>query len=199
MKDKRIAICGAGAVGSTLADSLARQGLTSLRVIDFDRVEAHNPATQVYTTEDVGALKVQALKDHLFRAAGVEIEAVGKKLTPENAATLLKDVDLVIDGFDNSASRRAVAEACAAIPCLHVGLFAGYGEARWNEGYRVPGDPAAGDPCAAPLSRNLIQLVCAVAAELALRFLRDGTKESRSVTLGDLSINREEESDSSGR
>ena len=73
-----------GAVGSTLADSLARQGLRRLRVIDFDRVEARNLATQTYTTDDVGALKVQALKDQIFRATGVEIDAVPKKLTPEN-------------------------------------------------------------------------------------------------------------------
>ncbi|HEX7900352.1 MAG TPA: ThiF family adenylyltransferase [Planctomycetota bacterium] len=192
MKDKKIAVCGAGAVGSTLADSLARQGVGHLRVIDFDRVEARNLATQTYTTEDVGALKVQALKDQIFRAAGVEIDAVPKKLTPENAAKLLKDVDLVIDGFDNSAARRAVTTACASTPCLHVGLFAGYGEARWNEGYRVPNDPAEGDPCDVPLARNLIQLTCAVAAELALRFLRTGAKESRSITLGDLRINPEE-------
>jgi molybdopterin/thiamine biosynthesis adenylyltransferase len=192
MNDKRIAICGAGAVGSTLADTLARQGLQHLRVIDFDRVEKRNLATQTYTTEDVGALKVQALKEQIFRATEVEIEAVPKKLTPENAAKLLKDVDLVIDGFDTSASRQAVTTACAAIPCLHVGLFPGYGEARWNEGYRVPGDPPAEAPCDQPLARNLIQLTCAVAAELALRFLRTGVKESRSITLGDLRINSEE-------
>lgn len=192
MKDKRIAICGAGAVGSTLADSLARQGVGYLRVIDFDRVEARNLATQTYTTEDVGALKVQALKDQIFRATGLEIEPVSKKLTPDNAAKLLKGVDLVIDGFDNSAARQAVATACAAVPCLHVGLFTGYGEARWNEGYRVPKDPGEGDPCELVLARNLIQLTCAVAAELAVRFLRDRSMESRSITLGDLRINAEE-------
>jgi molybdopterin-synthase adenylyltransferase len=192
MNDKRIAICGAGAVGSTLADSLARQGVKRLRVIDFDRVEARNLATQTYTTEDVGSLKVEALKNQIFRATGVEIDAVAKKLAPENAAKLLKDVDLVLDGFDNSAARQAVTGACAAIPCLHVGLFPGYGEARWNEGYRVPGDPPEAAPCDAPLARNLIQLTCAVAAELAVRFLRTGVKESRSITLGDLRINVEE-------
>ena len=193
MKDKRVAICGAGAVGSTLAESLARQGVGFLRVIDFDRVEARNLATQTYTTEDVGRLKVEALKDQVFRAAGLEIEAVPRKLTPENAGKLLKDVDLVIDGFDNSAARGAVTTACgAAIPCLHVGLFTGYGEARWNEGYRVPKDPGEGDPCEVRLARNLVQLACAVAAELAVRFLLTGAKESRSLTLEDLRINPEE-------
>jgi hypothetical protein len=75
------------------------------RVIDRDRVEVHNAATQVYTSEDAGALKADALKDHLFRAAVTEIEAVSKDLVAANAKKLLKDVDLVVDGFDNSAAR----------------------------------------------------------------------------------------------
>ena len=43
----RVALCGAGAVGSNLADNLARQGVASLRVIDHDRVEEHNVSTQL--------------------------------------------------------------------------------------------------------------------------------------------------------
>lgn len=189
----RICLCGAGAVGSTLADALARQGIRSLRVIDRDRVEAHNVSTQIYTSEDAGALKADALKEHLFLATGNEIEPVAKELTAANARKLLKDVDLVIDGFDNSASRRAVTETCLAEgwACLHVGLNADYGEVRWNERYRVPGD-AAGDVCDYPLARNLVTLVVAVAAEVVVRFLLTGVREDYSVTLKDLKVNRED-------
>lgn len=189
----RVCLFGAGAVGSTLSDALARQGVRTLRVIDRDRVEAHNPATQVYTSADVGKQKAVALAEHLFRAAGVEIDAVGKELTSENARKLLGGFDLVVDGFDNSASRRAVTEACLAAgwACLHVGLNADYGEATWNERYRVPGD-APGDVCDYPLARNLVQIVTGVAAEVVLRFLVSGAREDYSVTLKDLRINREE-------
>lgn len=191
----KVCLCGAGAVGSTLADALARQGVKTLRVIDRDRVEAHNVSTQIYTSEDAGAFKAEALKDHLFLAAGIEIESVAKELTASNAKKLLKDVDLIIDGFDNSASRRAVTDACLAEgwACLHVGLNADYGEVRWNERYRVPGDAAAGDVCDYPLARNLVQLVSAVAAESVVRFLLTGAREDYSVTLKDLKVNRESE------
>jgi len=190
----KVCLCGAGAVGSNLADALARQGVRSLRVIDRDRVERHNVSTQIYTTEDAGALKADALKEHLFLATGTEIESVAKELTAANARKLLKDVDLVIDGFDNSASRRAVTEACLAEgwPCLHVGLNADYGEVRWNERYRVPGD-AAGDVCDYPLARNLVHLVTGVASEVVVRFLLSGAREDYSVTLKDLKVNREDE------
>src|SRR5688500_8275806 len=76
----RTTLCGAGAVGSNLADNLARQGLAHRRVIDHDRVEEHNVSTQLYGESDVGAWKVEALRNRLFRATGVEIDAVRKEL-----------------------------------------------------------------------------------------------------------------------
>ncbi len=187
-----IVLCGAGAVGSNLADALARQGAKNLRVIDHDRVEPHNVATQVYLAEHAGEWKVEALRDLLFRAAGVEIDAVRQELVPANAAKLLAGADLVVDGFDNSASRRAVAEACAAagLPCLHIGLNAGYAEIRWNERYRIPAD-AAGDVCDYPLARNLVLLAAAVGAETALKWLCEKVKEDRSITVRDLQVNEE--------
>jgi tRNA A37 threonylcarbamoyladenosine dehydratase len=72
--EKQVVICGAGALGSNLADTLYRQGFTKVRVIDMDRVEGHNVNTQFYGSNDVGAMKVNALKTRLFRDTGVEIE-----------------------------------------------------------------------------------------------------------------------------
>ena len=184
-----LALCGVGALGSHLADNLVRQGLRQLRVIDRDRVEEHNVGTQLYGEADVGAWKVEALRQRLFRAAGVEIDAVRKDLTDRNARSLLQGAGLVLDTFDNSASRRLVLEQCRAlsIPCLHVGLFADYGEVIWDEGYRVPQD-AAGDVCDYPLARNLVLLTVAVASEVVLRFVLDGTRQSWSATLRDFAV-----------
>jgi molybdopterin/thiamine biosynthesis adenylyltransferase len=185
----RLTLCGAGALGSHLADNLVRQGAGKLKVIDRDRVEEHNVSTQLYGESDVGAWKVDVLKNRLFRAAGVEIEAVNKELTGRNARSLLKESGLVVDTFDNSASRRLVQEQCRALalPCLHVGLFADYAEVVWDEVYRVPGD-VAGDVCDYPLARNLVLLAVAVASETLVRFLLDGTRQNWSATLGDFAI-----------
>ena len=79
-----ITLCGAGALGSLLADNLARQGFRRWTVIDRDRVEEHNVGTQLYGESEVGAWKVEALRNRLFRAVGVEIEAVAKELTERN-------------------------------------------------------------------------------------------------------------------
>jgi molybdopterin-synthase adenylyltransferase len=185
----QVTLCGAGALGSHLADNLIRQGFGSLRVIDRDRVEEHNVSTQLYGESEVGAWKVEALRNRLFRAAGVEVDAVNKELTERNARTLLKDAGLLIDAFDNAASRRLVQETCRTLgrPCLHVGLFEDYAEIIWDEAYRVPAD-AAGDVCAYPLARNLVLLAVAVASEAVVRFVLDGERGDWSLTLRDFTV-----------
>ena len=186
---QRLTICGAGALGSQLADNLARQGFRQMRVIDRDRVEEHNVSTQLYGESEVGAWKVEVLRQRLFRATGVEIEALRKDLTDRTAKSLLQDGGLIIDTFDNSASRRLVQEQCRALasPCLHVGLFADYGEIIWDPHYRVPQD-VAGDVCDYPLARNLVLLVVAIASEMVVRFALAGIQEDYSVTLRDFAV-----------
>lgn len=62
----RIHIIGCGSVGSTLAENLARCGLTKMTLWDFDRVVPHNLCNQMFRQQDVGKLKVEALKDILM-------------------------------------------------------------------------------------------------------------------------------------
>ena len=189
----RVTICGVGAVGSNLADNLVRQGVSNLRAIDHDRVEEHNVSTQTYGEADVGVWKVEALRSRLFKVAGVEIEAVRKELTAQNARQLLGDCDLVVDAFDNSAARQLVQETVRAsgIACLHVGLYEDYCEVVCDEMYRVPRD-VAGDVCDYPLARNLVLLAVVIASESIVKFLATGERAGWSGTLGDLAVRRTE-------
>lgn len=185
----RVTLCGAGALGSNLADTLARQGLRKLRVIDRDRIEEHNVSTQTYGEGDVGAWKVEVLRSQLFRCTGIEIEAINKELSERTAAKFLNDSDVVLEAFDNSASRRLVSEYChhSKVACLHAGLFADYGEVIWNECYRVPGDVGP-DVCDYPLARNLVLLTVAIAAETLLRSIDSGVRDNWSITLRDFAV-----------
>lgn len=61
----RIHIVGCGSVGSTIAENLARCGITKMTLWDFDTVEAHNIVNQMFRQQDVGKHKVEALKDIL--------------------------------------------------------------------------------------------------------------------------------------
>lgn len=190
---QRITICGAGALGSNLVDTLARQGFSNLRVIDKDRVETHNINTQVWSETDVGALKVEALKNKMFRDVGVELDTISKELTATNAAKFLRGSALVVDCFDNSASRKVVQDTCRGqkYECLHIGLNTDYGEIIWDAEYRVPKD-VAGDICDYPLARNLVILTVSVAAEEIVDWSLAGKarKCSWSITLRDFAIRR---------
>lgn len=61
----RIHIVGCGSVGSTVAENLARCGVTKMTLWDFDIVEPHNLANQMFRQKDVGKPKVEALLDIL--------------------------------------------------------------------------------------------------------------------------------------
>ena len=185
----KILICGAGAVGSNLLQNLARQGFARLAVVDRDRVEASNLATQTYRKADLGAQKATALKNDVFRIAGVEIEATAAEVTDRNATKLFKGASVVVDGFDNAASRALVARTARelALPCLHVGLAADYAEVMWEADWRCPSGKGE-DMCDYPLARNLIVLATAVASESLIAWVDRGAMTSWTITLKDLAV-----------
>lgn len=61
----RIHIVGCGSVGATVAENLARCGITKFTLWDFDVVEPHNLANQIFRQKDIGKTKVDALMDIL--------------------------------------------------------------------------------------------------------------------------------------
>lgn len=61
----RIHIIGCGSVGSTVAELLARFGLTNFVLYDFDVVEPHNVVNQMFTSKHLHMPKVEALKQML--------------------------------------------------------------------------------------------------------------------------------------
>jgi molybdopterin-synthase adenylyltransferase len=189
VREQFITVCGAGALGANIAESLARTGFNGLRVVDRDRVEERNLSTQPFYRSDIGGQKAKILAHSLYRALGVKVEARAEELTSRNARKLLDG--LVIDAFDNSISRGAVKAACEAakLPCLHVGLADAYAEVIWNESYRVP-SPARDDVCDYPLARNLVTLALSVACETIIRYVATGERESFTITLEDFAVRR---------
>lgn len=184
-----VTVCGAGALGANIAESLARMGFRRLRVVDRDRVEERNLSTQPYYRSDAGAFKARVLANALYRALGVEVDARSAELTEANAAKLLTESALVVDVFDNSASRRVLKEYAerAGVACMHAGLAGDYAEVIWNEVYRVP-SAAHDDVCDYPLARNLVTFTVAVACETIVDFVATGARRSHTITLRDLAV-----------
>lgn len=191
--DRPITVCGAGALGGNLADTLARMGFARLTVIDRDRVETRNLSTQPYSRAEVGAPKARALATGLYRAVQAKVEPIVAELTAGNATRLLDRSALVADTFDNSAAREAVSVAARArdMPCLHVGVGADglYGSGIWEPGYQVPRD-APDDPCDYPLTRPLALVLAALAARAITTFFADGQRRDFEVTWSDLGVHQ---------
>lgn len=189
--EKQITICGAGALGGNLTETLARMGFMRIKLIDKDRVEMRNLSTQPYSRAEVGAPKARALANMLYRAVQAKVEPVVVELTTANVQALLQKSDLVIDAFDNRAGRAAISEETRTqhIPCLHIGFSADglYGNGLWEPGYQVPQE-VSGDPCDYPLTRPFALMMASLAARTIIDFFRIGQGVNFEFTWHDLTI-----------
>jgi sulfur-carrier protein adenylyltransferase/sulfurtransferase len=117
LRAARVAIVGAGGLGSPVALYLAAAGVGSLGIIDFDVVDTSNLQRQVlYGTSDVGTPKVAAAAARL-RDVNPHITVVPhqQRLTSANALEVLAAYDVVIDGTDNFPTRYLVNDACVLL------------------------------------------------------------------------------------
>ena len=112
LKKSKVLIVGCGALGSTVANILARAGV-SLRLVDRDIVEKLNLHRTLLMEKDIGKPKVQALKEMLTKAnSSIRVEAVFKDFNPYNAEKLVKDCNVVVDGTDNMSVRYVMNDVC---------------------------------------------------------------------------------------
>ena len=131
LKAARVAVIGAGGLGSPCLLYLAAAGVGRLTIIDDDSVAVSNLQRQIlFTTADTGRAKVTVAAAHLAALnPHVAITPVATRIAPGNAAALLAGHDIVADGCDSFATRLAVADAALAlaVPLVSgaVGTFDG--------------------------------------------------------------------------
>lgn len=111
-----VLIVGAGGLGSPVALYLAAAGVGRLGIVDEDKVEISNLHRQIlHTTADVGREKAVSAAASIARLnPGVRVDAISQRVSASNAAALIADYDLVVDGSDNYPTRYAINDACAA-------------------------------------------------------------------------------------
>lgn len=97
-----------------------------LGIVEHDRVELSNLQRQLlFETSDIGRSKADAAKDRIEELnPGTKVELFHCKIDENNARSIIKDFDAVIDGSDNFATRFAVGEACMAenIPLISAAV-----------------------------------------------------------------------------
>ena len=112
----RVLVVGVGGLGSPIALYLAGAGVGTLGLVDNDTVSRSNLQRQVlYGEEEVGRAKALCARQRL-EALNHDILVRDHvcRLTPENAAELIGQYDLVVDGCDNFATRYLIDDTCAA-------------------------------------------------------------------------------------
>ena len=114
LQNKKIAIIGVGAIGSSHALLLTKLGIKNLIVVDRDIVQKENLSTQVlYTKKDLNKPKVEVCKEALKKInKDINITKVFDHLDFKNINKILKDSDLILDGTDNLSTRFLIDEYC---------------------------------------------------------------------------------------
>ena len=125
-----VAVCGLGGLGSNIAYSLARAGVGTLILIDFDRVDVSNLNRQQYKAAQIGMEKPQALAENLREIAPyIALTHYTQKITPENVVPLLSGADIICEAFDAATEKSMLVNAVLEqLPDKY--LVAGSGMAR---------------------------------------------------------------------
>ncbi len=110
LNQSSVLIVGAGGLGAPLALYLASAGIGRLGLVDADRVALSNLPRQIlYEAGDIGRLKTEAAVDALYdRNPEVKLDIHSLRLNAENAATLIKEYDIIADGSDNFETRLTI-------------------------------------------------------------------------------------------
>jgi sulfur carrier protein ThiS adenylyltransferase len=128
----RVGIAGAGGLGSNCAASLARCGVGTLVISDFDRIEEGNLSRQYYFTDQVGMMKTTALKENLARInPEVFVIIYQKKLDRENIPVIFSGCDVIVEAFDQAEMKEMLIETVQTL-MPGIPLVAGSGLAGWG-------------------------------------------------------------------
>lgn len=194
--ESHVVLIGVGGIGCPSLQYLAGAGIGRLTLIDDDVVEASNLQRQtIFTPPDIGISKAEAAAvwTQAFDPA-LDVTAHVSRITRDNAASLIAEADLVLDGCDNFATRLAVSDACVAagIPLTSAALGRFQGQVANFAGHRerqacyrcFVGDAFDAEDCDSCADTGvlgaMVGMIGAFAAMHAMRVLLEGV-----ATLGD--------------
>lgn len=130
----RVLLCGCGALGTVLAETLVRAGVGQIKIVDRDFVELSNLQRQVLFDEtDVAARlpKAIAAAEKLKQInSTVDIEPIVADIDHTNILSLAADVDLILDGTDNFEVRYLINDVSLelGIPWIYCGCIGSTGQ-----------------------------------------------------------------------
>lgn len=187
IRQSKVLLCGCGALGTVLADTLTRAGVGMIRIVDRDFVDLSNLQRQVLFDE-------QDVRDHLPKAivaanklgkvnSDVAIEAHVADIDWRNIRELATGVDLILDGTDNFEVRFLINDVSLelGIPWVYAGCVGSHGQtmaifphesACLRCVIEIPPDPGQTETCdTAGVLAPAIHMVTAIQSATALKIL----------------------------
>lgn len=113
----RVAMVGAGGLGSPAAYYLAAAGVGTIVLADDDVVDRSNLQRQIlHSDARVGMPKVESARIALTALnPTVGVQPFGERIDSDNVERLIADADVVIDGADNFPARYLLNDACVKL------------------------------------------------------------------------------------
>lgn len=134
LADTHVTLCGCGALGTVLANSLVRAGVGHVRIVDRDFIETSNLQRQVLFDEhdvaenlpkaEAAARKLAAIN------SDVHVEPIVTDIDRTNILELCKDADLILDGTDNFEIRYLINDVAVKLgkPWVYGGSVGSHGQ-----------------------------------------------------------------------
>lgn len=128
----RVGIAGAGGLGSNCAVALARSGVGTLVVADYDKVELRNLNRQYYFTGQAGMMKVTALRDTISAISpSATVITYAERLNKDNIPGIFAGCDVIVEAFDSAEMKEIIAEVVQlrmkGVPLVMGSGMAGFG------------------------------------------------------------------------
>lgn len=106
-----VGIAGLGGLGSHVAVLLARLGIGTLTLVDFDSVDETNIHRQAYELADIGKPKTQALYEHLMRINPyITYHCYQEKIVPAAVQNLFGNCSVICEAFDQAEQKAMLVE-----------------------------------------------------------------------------------------
>jgi len=136
LSQKKAFIAGAGGLGSNLAIMLARAGIGTLIICDFDIVLESNLNRQAYFLNQINKAKVDSLKDNISNINPFcNVITIREKLNSTNFSKFIpQNINIAFECFDDSLAKSEIftyfRKNMTSIPLIVVSGLAGIGPAK---------------------------------------------------------------------
>ena len=112
--NSKVLIIGIGGVGGYTAEALARSGVGTIHLVDYDVIDETNINRQIIALHsNIGQYKVDVMQKRILDInPNINIIVSKDFINEDNIETYLQDIDYVIDACDTVATKLSIIETC---------------------------------------------------------------------------------------